>query len=74
MRKGTKKTEGDEGKCEKERNRSGVGIQPTTTIIIVIIIRCNGCSLMKRASVGELPIRSESYSIHSFFLPLILIY
>ncbi len=65
MREGTKKMREKKG-CEKERNRSGVSIQPTTTIIIVIIIQCNNCSLMKLESTGELPIRSESSSIHSF--------
>jgi hypothetical protein len=47
MRKRTKKNDGEEGEYKKERNRSSVGIQPTTTIIIVINIRCNSCSLMK---------------------------
>ncbi len=63
-----------EKECEKEIKRSGVGIQPTTNIITVIIIRCYSYSLMKRESAGELPIRSQSSFIHSFFLLHILIY
>jgi hypothetical protein len=56
----------------KKENRSGVGIQHNTTIII--IIRCDSWLLMKWESAGELPIRSQSSFTHPFLSSLFVSY
>jgi hypothetical protein len=54
----------------KKENRSGVGIQHNTAIII-ITTRCDGWLLMKWESAGELPIRPQSSFMRSFSFFLI---
>jgi hypothetical protein len=56
----------------KKENRSGVGIQHNTAIII--ITRCDGWLLMKWESAGELPIRPQSSFAHSFLSFLFISY
>jgi hypothetical protein len=53
----------------KKENRSGVGIQHNTAIII-IITRCDSWLLMKWESAGELPIRPQSSFMHLFLSSL----
>ena len=55
--------EQEQESVRKKENRSGVGIQHNTAIIIT---RCDGWLLMKWESAGELPIRPQS-SFHAFF-------
>jgi hypothetical protein len=57
----------------KKENRSGVGIQHNTTII-VIITRCDSWLLMKWESAGELPIRPQSSFMHLFLSSLFVSY